>query len=64
MRDLIHRSDVESILNQYKQELESLAKSFPKDLAIHYRMSAVKDIELRLRLLCRGGLKIIEGGKK
>lgn len=64
MSNLIKLCDVQEILDMYRKELQAQQKSFPKDLAVHYRISAVNDIELRLKLLRRNGLKVIEGGKK
>jgi hypothetical protein len=64
MSNLIKLCDVQEILDMYRKELQTQQKSFPKDLAVHYRISAVNDIELRLKLLRRNGLKVIEGGKK
>lgn len=63
MRDLLHRHDIQQILNQYLQELQTHLKYFPRDTAVHNRIIAVKHIESRVNLLSRGGLKVIDGGK-
>jgi hypothetical protein len=63
MRDLLRRSDVLEVLADYRRQIERDIADYPRDLALHNRLSAVRDMENRIKLLCRGGLRVIEGGK-
>lgn len=62
MRDLLKRSDVIQILNEYRQSLLKDLESTPADLAIHHRLAAIQNIEHRVRVLSQGGLRVIQGG--
>lgn len=63
MRDLLKRSDVVNVLNEYRQSLLKDLEITPADLAIHHRLAALTNIEHRVRVLAQGGLRIIDGGK-
>lgn len=52
------------MLDDYRRQLEQDLISHPRDLALHHRIDAVKNIEMRIKLLSRGGMRVIEGGKE
>jgi hypothetical protein len=60
MRDLLRRGDVMSVIDDYRRELERSLRDHPRDLAIHHRLGALKDLENRIKLLSRGGLRVID----
>jgi len=64
MRDLLRRGDVLGVIADYRSQLEANLVTFPKDLAIHNQLEALRAIERRIVLLARGGLRVIEGGKQ
>lgn len=49
------------VIEQYRRSLEQKLVDHPRDLGIQHRISAAIDIEARLRLLSRGGIRVIEG---
>jgi len=60
MRDLLRRGDVMSVIEDFRRELERSLEDHPRDLAIHHRIGALKDVENRIKLLSRGGLRVID----
>jgi hypothetical protein len=62
MRDLLRRSDVLEVLGDYRRKIERDLIDHPRDLALHHRLSAAREMENRIKLLSRGGLRVIEGG--
>lgn len=49
------------VIERYRLSLEQKLVDHPRDLGIQHRISAAIDIETRLRLLSRGGIRVIEG---
>lgn len=64
MRDLLRRGDVIRMIEDYRNEISVEIRRNPRDLAWHYRLTALEDIERRLRLLSANGLRVIQGGKE
>ena len=60
--DLLRRGDVMHVIDEYRQSILRELDLTPKDLALHHRLAAVRDIEHRLMILERGGLVLIQGG--
>jgi len=50
------------VLANYRRQIEQDLVDHPRDLALHHRIAAVRDMENRIKLLSRGGLRVIEGG--
>lgn len=63
-RDLLRRCEVIDILNEYRNSLLNDLEETPADLAIHHQLTAIKNIEHRIRIMSMGGLRIIQGGKE
>ena len=61
-RNLLHTNDVLDCIAQFVTEQQAQLDS--KDLSRHYKIAAANEIALRIKLLGRGGLTVIEGGKK
>lgn len=51
------------VLEQYRLQLERDLGDRPRDASLHHRIAAVRNVENRIRLLSRGGMRVIEGGK-
>jgi hypothetical protein len=64
MRDLLQRAEVIKVITEYRQSLLNELDITPADLAIHHQLTAIRNIEHRVRILACGGLKVIEGGKE
>ena len=62
MRELLRRADVINTLQEYRIELLEAQSKTPKDLAWDYKLHALYEIDLRIRMLSAGGLKVINGG--
>jgi hypothetical protein len=52
------------MIEDYRNEISVEIRRNPRDLAWHYRLTALEDIERRLRLLSANGLRVIQGGKE
>lgn len=63
MRKLINSDDISEAFAQYRRELEDQFKSFPRDLILEQKLQVVDQLQLRINLLCRNGLRVVEGGK-
>jgi len=62
MRELLRRTDVINALQEYRNELLAAQSKAPKDLAWDHKLHALYEIDLRIRMLFAGGLKVINGG--
>lgn len=64
IRDLLRRSDIMQVIDQYRSEILSEMENNPRDLRYQHQLNAINGIETRIKLLSRGGMRVIEGGKK
>lgn len=58
-RELLHKKDVLQAFEEYRQYLIQESAAFPKDLQLQLKLSVVTDLENRVKLLSRGGLRLI-----
>lgn len=64
MNDSLSSAEVLEIIDQYRCELKERLSAGKPALEISHQLAAVSAVEARIRLLCRGGMKIIPGGKR
>jgi hypothetical protein len=60
-RNLLHTSDVLGCIEQFLCEQQQNTNC--KDLRTYYKIEAAREIALRIKMLSRGGLTVIKGGK-
>jgi len=56
----LERSEIEDLINGYKKKLEDQLHINPGNLLLEGKLAAADEISHRIRILSRGGLRIIE----
>lgn len=63
-RENLPISEVFEAIEQYRSEIQDEMRSRPWDQHLHTKLATVGNVESRLRLLSRGGIRIIQGGRQ